>query len=149
MKIGHVHLKVRHIGRSEDFYLNVLGAQRTEDLGEQYSFLSMGEAHHEIALQQIGDSAGSPSSGSVGLYHTAFQVADGAELLRAIERLEERRIDYALVDHGISWAVYTADPDGNGVELFLDRRGAPSGRKLWAGLSRTLSKKEIQMSLSS
>lgn len=143
MKIGHVHLKVKDLDRSEEFYSGLLGAIRTERLGKQYSFLSMGEAHHEIALQALGDAARPPAPHTVGLYHSAFEVRDAKELLGAVERLEGLKMHFALVDHGISWAVYASDPDGNGVEIYLDRRGKAGANELWRGQSRELDKEQI------
>jgi len=146
MKIGHVHLKVRDLNRSEEFYLKLLGANQTERLDNHYSFLSMGPSHHELALQGIGSAGRLPHGDMVGLYHTAFEVENSAELLRAIERIEKLGVEYAMVDHGISWAVYTQDPDGNGIEIYLDRRHSESGKKVWGGISRSLSKHQIAMS---
>ena len=81
---------------------------------------------------------------SVGLYHSAFEASDVNELLAAVESLEALQHGYQLIDHGISWAVYSSDPDGNGVEVYLDRRGAPSGAQSWHGTSRRLAKEAIE-----
>lgn len=147
MRIGHVHLKVRDLNRSEEFYRNLLGASQTERLNKQYSFLSLGQAHHDIALQEIGDTAKQPANDMIGLYHTAFEVGDTAELFRTIRKLEEIHAQYTIVDHGISWAIYTVDPDGNGVEVFLDRRNSSGGAARWSGNSRRLSKQEVEESV--
>ncbi len=143
MRIGHIHIKVRNLVRAEQFYRELLGAHVTERLGNQFSFLSMGTAHHEIALQAIGDDGNAPTADMVGLYHSAFEVAGPEELLAAILRLETLGAPFSLVDHGISWAVYSADPDGNGVEIYLDRRGAAGGKSVWAGSSWKLRREEI------
>lgn len=143
MRLGHVHLKVKHLSPVEQFYCRLLGARPTERLGSHYVFLTMGDAHHEIALQALGDDADVPSLNSVGLYHSAFEVADRVELAATIERLEALQAPYHLVDHGISWAVYTADPDGNGVEIYLDRRHASDGAQTWNGQSRSLDRAAI------
>lgn len=144
MKIGHVHLKVRNLERAVEFYSSLLGAKETERLDGHYVFLSMGEAHHEVALQQLGEHAMLPSEDMVGLYHSAYEVSGPQELLTALKKVEDLNTEFALVDHGISWALYTADPDGNGVEIYLDRRGAASGKEIWSGRSRRLSKREIE-----
>jgi catechol 2,3-dioxygenase len=143
MKIGHIHLRVKNLKRAEDFYMKLLGASCSERVNNQYSFLSIGKAHHDIALQEIGELARHPTQDMVGLYHTAFEVSDAKELLKAIECLEGLGSEYSLVDHGISWAAYTSDPDGNGVEIYLDRRNAKGGSARWNGESRRLTKGEI------
>ncbi len=144
MKIGHVHLKVRNLERAERFYTFVLGASATERVAGCFSFLSMGESHHEIALQELGEFAKQPARDAVGLYHSAFEVSDLDELLSAVKRLDELGAAYSIVDHGISRAVYSSDPDGNGVEIYLDSRKSASGSRLWNGRSRALSIEDLK-----
>ncbi|GAB4456023.1 MAG: VOC family protein [Armatimonadaceae bacterium] len=132
-RIGHVHLKVRDLERAVTFYQDLLDFQVTERVGKQYAFLSGGEMHHEIALQAVGPNAPAPAPQGVGLYHTAFELPDRVQFAEAVRRLQEHSIPYAAVDHGISWALYLNDPDGNGVEIYLDRRHTPEGTGRWAG----------------
>lgn len=138
MKIGHVHLKVSNLERSEKFYQDLLGLRSTERLGEQFSFLTFGHAHHDVALQQIERNARQPDRSAVGLFHSAFEVENPEQFAEVISRIEEMNLSYSTVDYGISWAVYVSDPDGNGVEIFLDRRGTSQGRMIWGGESRRL-----------
>ncbi|WP_459191862.1 VOC family protein [Halosimplex sp. J119] len=120
--VGHVHLKVRDLERALAFYREVLGLDVTEREG-RYVFLSWGERHHDVALQEVGDGAEGPSRG-VGLYHVAFEVATPEALASVYRRLRDRGVQVSPVDHGISKALYFADPDGNGVEVYLDTRGS-------------------------
>lgn len=127
--VGHVHLKVRDVDRSIDFYRDVLGLTITERHGN-YAFLSFGEHHHDLALQGIGEDAAGPGPG-VGLYHAAFEV-ESREALRAVaERLDGRGVAVSPVDHGISEALYFDDPDGNGCEVYRDTRESDGER--WQG----------------
>ena len=148
MRLGHVHLKVSDLAAAERFYCEILGLQVHERIGETFLFLTFGEAHHDFALQEIHGATRSPSrqrSGEVPeLYHTAFEVSSSDELLGVLDKLKERGFSYALVDHGISWAAYTEDPSGNGVEIYLDRRNAPGGVMRWGGRSKTLSERQIR-----
>ena len=59
-KIGHAHLKVRDFKRSIDFYVNFLGLNVTEVVGNHYAFLTAGTYHHDIALQNVGSDAPKP-----------------------------------------------------------------------------------------
>ena len=59
-------------------------------------------------------------------------------------RLDGRGVRWQAVDHGISWAVYFADPDGNGLEVDLDRRHQPGGREVWHGASGLLPRQRIR-----
>jgi len=137
-RIGHVHLKVRDLERSVDFYRRTLGLEVTERAGHGFAFLSGGDAHHELALQEVGDGAEAAPRRSVGLYHTAWEVADREAFAEAREALAEAGVSAQAVDHGISWALYFRDPDDQGVEIYLDRRDAPDGTERWRGRTRPL-----------
>lgn len=133
-KLSHVHLKVSNIDAVAAFYKEVFDMKVIEDLGA-FLFLSNDEAHHRLALQQSA-SIFNPSAQK--LYHVAFEVEGESEFYAFANRLRGKGIDFQAVDHGISWALYFADPEGNGLELFLDRRTAPGGSETWEGVSRRL-----------
>ena len=121
-ELGHVHLKVRDVDRAVEFCRDVLGLEVTERAG-RFAFLSWGEKHHDLALQGIGADASGPERG-VGLYHVAFEVPNAEALAATYRRLRERGVPVSPVDHGISKALYFDDPDGNGLEVYLDTRDA-------------------------
>lgn len=58
---------------------------------------------------------------SAGLFHVAYLYPDRAALARAVRNLVRLRIPFATGDHGVSEAIYLADPEGNGIELCADR----------------------------
>jgi catechol 2,3-dioxygenase len=128
--LGHVHLKVRDVDRAVAFYRDVLGLDVTERTGN-YAFLSYGDRHHDVALQGVGADADGPGRG-VGLYHAAFEVPDADALRATHRRLRERGVAVSPVDHGISKALYFDDPDGNGLEVYLDTRDERD-REEWRG----------------
>ncbi|MFC5365955.1 VOC family protein [Salinirubrum litoreum] len=148
--LGHVHLKVRDVDRAVEFYTDLLGLSITERHAN-FAFLSFGEHHHDLALQGLGGASASASAGTsaadrggdgdasgrsrVGLYHTAFEVESPAELRAVFDRLIEREVRVSPVDHRISKALYFDDPDGNGVEVYLDTR-AETGQDDWHGENR-------------
>jgi len=138
--VGHVHLKVRDIERALAFYQSVLGLEMTEREG-RYAFLSWGERHHDVALQAVGLDADGPGSG-VGLYHVAFEVDEPEALASLFEDLRARDVQVSPVDHGISKALYFADPDGNGVEVYLDTRESRS-QTAWAGQNERFDPTEL------
>ncbi len=123
-KIGHIHLTVSNLENSLKFYRDILGFEITQYYGDQAVFLSAGGYHHHIGLNTwAGDGATPPPSGHTGLYHFAILYPSRKELARVLRRLYEvnYKIDGAS-DHGVSESIYISDPDGNGIELYSDRR---------------------------
>lgn len=121
--IGHVHLKVADLGRAVKFYRDILGFAVTARYGEGAAFLSAGGYHHHIGLN-TWESAGAtlPPPGHTGLYHFAILLPTRKDLARLVKRLLENKYPIqGTADHGVSEAVYLADPDGNGIELYIDR----------------------------
>jgi catechol 2,3-dioxygenase len=123
VRIGHVHLKVADIERSLAFYCGVLGFELMQRFGTQAAFISAGGYHHHIGLNTWESQGGSPPPpGTTGLYHLAILYPTRAALGDALYRLAEAGIPLqGASDHGVSEALYLSDPDGNGVELYVDR----------------------------
>ena len=109
--IGHVHLKVADLDRALAFYRDALGFELRGRIGDQTAFLAAGDYHHHIALSALENPA-----------HSAIRFPTRAALAGAARRLVEHgyTIDHGS-DHGGSEALYLADPDGNGIELYWDR----------------------------
>ena len=127
--IGHVVLKVRDLDRSLEFYRDLLGFRVSSEMSNVMIFLTAtGASHHDLALLRVGDSAPSPTPTSVGLYHVAVQLADWEAVKAAHALLLERGLLKGTADHGVTKSLYTADPDGNEIELYCD---AP--RAQWEG----------------
>lgn len=132
IRLGHVHLKVRRLDRSVPFYTDILDLRLTERTG-RYAFLAAGAEHHAVALEEIGDWTVEPSPRSVGVAHVAFEVPDRTTFVAAHRRLLEAGVPIIARDNGISWTFRFKDPDRNEIEIYLDRRDAPGGTKLWEG----------------
>ena len=127
--IGHVVLKVRDLDRSLAFYRDLLGFRVSSEMSNVMIFLTAtGDSHHDLALLRVGDSAPSAPPNAVGLYHVAIQLADLDAVKKAHALLAERGLLRGTADHGVTRSLYTADPDGNEIELFCD---AP--REEWEG----------------
>ena len=123
VRIGHVHLKVADLERALAFYCGVLGFELMQRYGSQAAFVSAGGYHHHIGLNTWESNGGSPPPhGTTGLYHVAILYPTRAALADALFRLTEAGIPLqGASDHGVSEALYLSDPDGNGIELYVDR----------------------------
>jgi len=121
--IGHVHLKVADLERALAFYRDILGFELTQRLGDQAAFISAGGYHHHIGLNTWESRGGAPAPrGHTGLYHLAIRYPTRRDLAVAVKRLLGAGVRLqGAADHGVSEAIYLADPDGNGIELYWDR----------------------------
>ena len=122
-RIGHVHLKVADLDRALAFYCGVLGFELMQRYGTQAAFVSAGGYHHHIGLNTWQSKGGKPPPrGSTGLFHVAILYPTRAALANALRRLVAAGISLeGASDHGVSEALYLSDPDGNGIELYVDR----------------------------
>ena len=123
VQIGHIHLTVSDLDRSLAFYRDLLGFEVTTTYGNSAVFLSAGGYHHHIALNTWAGKGAHPAPpGHAGLYHAAILFPNRKELAHVVKRLVLAH--YPLTgsaDHGVSEAIYVNDPDGNGIELYVDR----------------------------
>jgi catechol-2,3-dioxygenase len=122
--VGHVVLKVRDIERSARFYRDVLGLKEVArgNFGRPMAFFSTGENHHDVAIMEVGPDAPLPQAGGVGLYHVALVIGTTLDELRAAKAHLEAHgyTRLRLTDHKVTQSIYLDDPDGNGVELYVN-----------------------------
>jgi catechol 2,3-dioxygenase len=123
--VGHVVLKVKDLERSVPFYRDVLGLTDVArgTFGRPMVFFSATrENHHDLALFEVGPDAVPSEKNHVGLYHVALRIGHSLDELRAAKaHLEAHGVkELRLRDHTVSQSIYLNDPDGNGLELYVD-----------------------------
>ena len=117
--IGAVHLTIPDLDRSIAFYTDRLGFQVHRRDGDA---AALGAGGSDL-LVLVQAPAAPRARGTTGLYHFAILVPSRADLARSLRRLAETDTHLqGVADHGVSEALYLADPDGNGIEIYRDRR---------------------------
>ncbi|EMA70218.1 glyoxalase/bleomycin resistance protein/dioxygenase [Halorubrum aidingense JCM 13560] len=117
-RIGRAALRVADLDETVAFYRDVVGLT-VLDRGVDEAVLGA-DGTELLVLERDPDL---PERGrtDAGLFHTAFRVPSRAALGEALARVRDRwRLDGAS-DHRVSEALYLADPEGNGVEIYRDR----------------------------
>lgn len=120
LRLGAVHLTVRDLEASVAFYEGPIGLQLSR--GDPVAGTAALGAGGEALVVLHEDRAARPAGRHAGLYHFALLFPGRASLARALARLAASRTSLSgASDHGVSEALYLADPDGNGIELYADR----------------------------
>ena len=116
--VGEVQLVVSNLERSVTFYQNALGF-RVLDRQDGRAVLGAGSRRLLTLVEQPG---AKPAPRTTGLYHFAVLLPDRRSLARLLYHMAETEVPVqGASDHGVSEALYLADPDGNGIELYRDR----------------------------
>jgi catechol 2,3-dioxygenase len=121
VRISSIHLRTTDISRLRDFYVDTLGFEPVEaDDGELQLFSDI-DQEPLMTIEERAD-ATPRKDFTPGLYHVAILMPTRKELARILAHLSELRYpQQGFADHGVSEAIYLADPDGNGIELYVDR----------------------------
>ena len=120
--VGTVTLRASDPERQRDFYERAIGLETTANDGPVTEL--RGRDPHPLIRLDASRAAGKAPviAPHTGLFHTAFRYPDRASLGAAVRRTGELAREFqGASDHGVSEAVYFADPEGNGIELYRDR----------------------------
>ncbi|HEM6284789.1 TPA: VOC family protein [Streptococcus suis] len=116
-ELGHVALNVRDLELQSLFYQQVLGLQILTESQNQID-LGVGQTTlvRLIQTEQKGE-----VSHSYGLYHLAIVLPSREDLGTIFRHFIDNKVPLqGASDHGYSEAIYLADTEGNGIEIYRD-----------------------------
>lgn len=123
LRWSHAVVYVRDLDAMIDFYTKVLGFEVSDrgPINEKLDicFLSQVETdHHQLAFLPVRQGDAPPNS----VDHFAFRVDSLDDVRAAAKELEAdgRASQIQPMTHGNAWSVYFKDPEGNGIEIFVD-----------------------------
>jgi catechol 2,3-dioxygenase len=129
VSISRVGLKARDGERLAEFYSNLLDLKELRRSGKT---IALGTDERELLEIEGDPSLEADDPRSAGLFHTAFLFPERRDLARWVRRSVDKRIGIeGASDHLVSEALYLTDPEGNGIEIYVDR--APESWKFHDG----------------
>jgi catechol 2,3-dioxygenase len=119
--IQSADLSVSDLGKSLEFYSSLIGFKEISREGKTVYLSANGKQPCIISVNE-NKTGQPPFRNNTGLYHIAIRFPDRKELAKVFMRLFENKIKFhGFSDHIVSEAIYFADPDGNGIELYIDK----------------------------
>lgn len=120
VSVSRVGLKARDAESLAAYYRAVVGLQ---ELSRADGAITLGAANRPLLVLEQDSAAKPDDPRSAGLFHTAFLLPSRADLGRWISHAAANRIGIeGASDHLVSEALYLTDPEGNGIEIYADRR---------------------------
>lgn len=119
-KIETVHLNVMNLENMTNFYEKALGLSIMDRDEAQVSLGIKEDGTCLVVLTQTEGPLRSPQE--AGLYHTAFLLPSRSDLANYLIFASQHHIPIeGAADHGYSEALYLSDPEGNGIEIYVDK----------------------------
>ncbi|SEI02135.1 catechol 2,3-dioxygenase [Halobacillus karajensis] len=117
--VNHVKIQVQNLERSLHFYQEVIGLKVLKKTTNIAKLTADGE---NCILSLEGQENASPKQrGTTGLYHFALLVPRRSDLANIVRHFRTKGIQMGSSDHLVGEALYLNDPEGNGIEVYVDR----------------------------
>lgn len=118
--IDQLSLNVSNLDQSITFYREMLGMKLLEQSDRQAVFTFDGK-NPILTIEQPND-VKPLDRRKTGLFHVAYLVPTRADLANVVYHFWRNQLPVqGASDHRVSEALYLADPDGNGIEIYRDR----------------------------
>ncbi len=85
--VGHVHLQVGDVQSARDFYVGILGFEKTAGWHGQALFVSAGGYHHHMAMNVWNSRGAGPRKDTLGLGEVLIEVPSGDDVGALADRL--------------------------------------------------------------
>ncbi|MBF8969992.1 MULTISPECIES: VOC family protein [unclassified Streptococcus] len=116
-ELGAVALNVRNLELQSLFYQQVLGLKVLTERAQQVE-LGAGD---RVLIRLLKTEQEGEVADSYGLYHLAIVLPSREDLGTILRHFIDNRIPLqGASDHGYSEAIYLADTEGNGIEIYRD-----------------------------
>src|SRR6266481_7631328 len=127
-RLQHLVLWVSDVDRSVRIYQDVVGLEvKRKYPNAAFMKIPGSPDDHNLGIfEQPG--AGKPDERVARMYHSAWEVGEITDLVRARLRLSEAGALVGQSDHGVSLSLYAKDPDGLEFEIFWTVPGGVSAR---------------------
>ena len=123
LSLSHTTLAVRDLDSMLEFYCGTLGFHVTNrgtvGADGEMAFVSQdpGEHHQMVFVSGMPQ----PEHQFVMVDHLAFRTGSLDDLRALDARLDEAGVEGVIpINHGNAWSLYFNDPEGNGLECFVD-----------------------------
>lgn len=112
-KVGHVHLCVGSIAAAEEFYIKMLGFEKTLNWGNAALFVSVGGYHHHMAMNTWRSKGAGKRQLALGLGNVEIILENQDQILEVKDRLDF----YKLGSNFDGQITKVEDPWGNLISI--------------------------------
>ncbi|MBO1021864.1 VOC family protein [Methylobacterium sp. SD274] len=117
--VGAVTLVVRDLDAVRTFYRDVIGLGVEAEAGDT---VRLGTGGTTLVVLRADPDARPWTQQEAGLFHTAFLLPTRGDLGAWLLHADRNGVTLTgAADHLVSEAVYLSDPEGNGIEIYVDR----------------------------